>query len=128
MTDEGINNSNLSGEIVTLKNEQAPALRRLARLVDVEEAARRALKSGSLLFADIQCNQVDATGLALLRSLAAQGEGAVVDSEAVARQFPHKLDRTLDVLTRRELIEVVDTGYRFQVELTRRWFAQQVMG
>jgi hypothetical protein len=118
----------LCAEIVTLKNEQAPALRRLARLVDVEEAALRALNSGSLFFADIQCNQVDATGLALLRFLAVQGEGVVVGRKAVARQFPHQLDHTLDLLIRRELIEGVDTGYRFQVELTRRWFAQQVMG
>jgi hypothetical protein len=118
----------LCAEIVTLKNEQAPALRRLARLVDVEEAAWRALKGGSLFFADIQCNQVDATGLALLRFLAGQGEGVVVGREALAHQFPHQLDRTLDRLIRRELIEGVDTGYRFQVELTRRWFAQQVVG
>jgi hypothetical protein len=31
---------------------------------------------------------------------------------------------TLALLLRRELIEVVAGGYRFQVELIRRWFAR----
>jgi len=43
-----------------------------------------------------------------------------------ARHFPHELDRTLDLLTRCELIEPADGGYRFQVELIRRWFARWV--
>jgi hypothetical protein len=60
---------------------------------------------------------LDAAGLALLRFLAAQGKQAVVGPEA--------LDRTLDLLIRRELIEPVGEGYRVQVELIRRWFAQQ---
>jgi len=34
------------------------------------------------------------------------------------------LEHTLDLLIRRELIESADEGYRFQVELIRRWFAQ----
>jgi hypothetical protein len=115
----------LCAEIVALKNEQDPAIRRLARLADVEAAVPEALSHGSFFFADIQQNQVDAAGLALLRFLAAQGEGAVVSREALARQFPAELDRTLDLLTRRELIEPADGGYRFQVELIRRWFAQR---
>ena len=49
----------------------------------------------------------------------------MVSQEALARQFPDELDRTLDLLTRRELIEPANGGYRFQVELIRRWFAQQ---
>jgi hypothetical protein len=31
----------------------------------------------------------------------------------------------LDLLARCELIEPADGGYRFQVELIRRWFAQR---
>jgi len=42
----------------------------------------------------------------------------------LARYFPAESDRTLDLLTRRELIEPTDEGYRFQVELIRRWFAR----
>jgi len=87
----------------------------------VGAAVPEALSHGSFFFADIQQNQVDAAGLALLRFLAAQGEGAVVSREDLARQFPDELDRTLDLLTRRELIEPANGGYRFQVELIRRW-------
>ena len=66
------------GEIVALKNEQEVAVRRLARLADVEAAVAEALSHGSFFFADIERNQVDADGLALLRVLAAQGEGAAM--------------------------------------------------
>jgi hypothetical protein len=116
----------LCAEIVTLKNEQYPAVRRLARLSDVEAAVPEALSSGSFFFADIERNQVDASGLALLRFMAAQGEGAVVSPEDLASQLPDgdDLDQALVLLTQRELIEAADGGCRFQVELIRRWFAQ----
>ena len=116
----------LCAEIVALKNEQAPAVRRLARLADVEVAVPEALSHGSFFFADIQCNQMDAAGLAVLRCLAAQGEGGMVSRENLARQLsnPDDLDRALGLLVRRELIEAAQGGYRFQVELIRRWFAQ----
>lgn len=120
----------LCAEIVALKNEQPPAVRRLARLDDVEAAAPEALSHGSFFFADIERNQVNAAELALLRFLAAQGEGAMVSPEIIARQFPggngneDELYRALDLLVRRELIERTGAGYRFQVELIRRWFVR----
>ncbi len=115
----------LCAEIVSLKNEQDPTVRRLGRLADVEAAIPKALISGSFFFANIERNQVDPTGLALLRCLAVQEEGAVVSRETLARHIeqPLELDQTLTLLTRRELIEAVEGGYRFQVELIRRWFA-----
>ena len=86
----------------------------------------QALNHGSFFFADIAYSQIDDLGLALLRFLAAQGEGAVVGREALTRQCPASLAQTLALLTRRELIEAVEGGYRLQVELIRRWFAQPV--
>lgn len=114
----------LCAEIVVLKNEQDPSIRRLATLADVEEAVSEALSSGQMFFLDIQNNQVNADGLAILRFLAAQGEGALVNKETLSREFPDNLDSTLDLLLRRELIEPVGDRYRFQVELIRRWFAK----
>ncbi|GAB4540915.1 MAG: hypothetical protein Kow0063_31230 [Anaerolineae bacterium] len=115
-------------EIVALKNEQDSSIRRLARLADVEAAVPRALNSGSFFFADIQQNQIDEAGLALLRFLASQGEGAVVGRDVLARhsqaRTPAELDPTLALLLKRDLIETVKGGYRFQVELVRRWFKQ----
>jgi hypothetical protein len=113
----------LCAEVVALKNEQEPAARRLARLEDIEAAVPAALQSGSFFFADIQRNQVDDQGRALLRFVAAQGPGATVARADLARQIDGAPDITLDLLTRRELIEPVDGGFRFQVELLRRWFA-----
>lgn len=91
----------------------------------MEAAAPEVLSHGSFFFADIQQNQIDAAGLTSVRFLAAHGEGAVASREALARHLPNELDHTLDLLTRRELIEPADGGYRFQVALIRRWFAQR---
>ncbi len=119
-------------EIVTLKNEHPPVAtegdsggRRLACLADVEAAVLRALDSSSFFFADIEQNQIDEAGLVLLRFMATYGEGAVVSQDALARhvkKHPAGLEQTLALLLRRDLIEAVGTGYRFQVELIRRWF------
>lgn len=114
----------LCAEIVALKNEQDPSIRRLASLADVEEAVSEALSSGSFFFADIDRNQVDAAGLAILRFLAAKGEGATVSQETLCCEFPDNVDSSLDALLRRDLIEPVGDCYRFQVELIRRWFAK----
>jgi len=114
----------LCGEIVALKNEQDPSIRRLATLVDVEAAIPQALSSGSFFFADIQNNQVNATELAILRFLAVQGEKAIVRRKTISQRFPDECDRSLNLLLQRELIEETDNGYRFQVELIRRWFTR----
>jgi hypothetical protein len=65
------------------------------------------------------------TGLALLRFLARQDRLTVVNGEAIAPQFPEGSDQTIELLTRREVIEQINGGYRFRVELIRRWFAQE---
>jgi len=116
----------LCGEIVTLKNEQSPSERRLACLADVEAAVPRALSGGSLFFANIE-HERGRAGVALLRFLASQGEGAVVSKPDLARhsEHPDDFEQTLAALLRLELIEPAnDSGYRFQVELIRRWFTQ----
>ena len=61
----------------------------------------------------------------MLRCLAGAGENAVVRPERIAEQVPPtELDRVLAQLRQHELIETVEGGYRFQVELIRRWFVQ----
>jgi len=109
----------LCAEIVALKNEQEPAVRRLATLTDVETAVSEALTHGSFFFADIQQNQVDAAGLSLLCHLAAQGEGAMLTEADAAIH-----EQALAGLRQRELIELVNGRYRFQVPMMQRWFAQ----
>jgi len=113
----------LCAEIVALKNEQNPSVRRLANLTDVEAGIPGAFSSGVLFFADIQNNQVDAAGLAILRFIAAQGEGAIVTRKTLS-QFPDVGESTLNLLLQRELIEEVEEGYGFQVELIRQWFTK----
>jgi hypothetical protein len=79
------------------------------------------LQSGRFLLADIQNNEVDATGQAILCFIAAQGEGAIVSRQTLLQQFPDA-DIIFNLLLQRKLIEEVDDGYRFQVEFIRRWF------
>ena len=114
----------LCSEIVIVKNEQDPSVRRLARLSDVETALPLALEHGSFFFADIERNQLDPAALAVLRFIAAQGERTIVQRDTLARQCPDNLDQALALLTRRELIESSNGGFHFQVELIRRWFAR----
>jgi hypothetical protein len=116
----------LCAEIVALKNEHAPAVRRLSRVADVEAAVPDALSHGSFFFADIQRNQVNAEGLALLQQLARQGEDAITTPTRLQQWLADDAQRVqlLNALMRRELIEKIDGGYRFQVELVRRWFEQ----
>jgi hypothetical protein len=114
----------LCAEIVALKNEQEPALRRLAHLADVEAAIPAALGHGSLFFADIQRNQLDQAALEVLRFIAKRGEGALTTLETLGPYYSPHLAETLALLIRRQLIEPTGPGYRFQVELIRRWFAK----
>lgn len=113
----------LCHELVLLKNRQAPARRRLASVADVEEAAAQALGVGRLFFEDVERNQVNENGRLLLRFIARQGENALVDTAELAAQVGEELQETLAQLQLRDLVEEDDGGYRFQVELIRRWFA-----
>jgi len=120
----------LCSEIVALKNEQPAAVRRLARVTDVEAALPEALSHGSFFFTDIEQNQVDGDGLALLRFIARQGEGAVVPRDLLIRSLsemgltPPQLEASIAAVMKRELLEEAGAGLRFQVELIRRWFAR----
>jgi hypothetical protein len=113
----------LCAEIVALKNDQTPERRRLADAVDVDTAVDAALDSGDMFFADIAYNQLDGDGVALLRQIAAAGEGAVVPPAGLGSQ-PNPLEGALGQLMRLDLIETCDGGHRVQVELIRRWFAR----
>lgn len=113
-------------ELVTLKNEQDIAARRLVCQADVETAASRALTSGSFFFADIRQNQINEAALTLLHALAARGEGAVTPRSELVKYSTDtaELEQALVLLQQRDLIEGVNAGYRFQVELIRRWFEE----
>jgi hypothetical protein len=99
----------LCSEIVALKNEQAPAVRHLACLADVEAA----LSHGSFFFVDIQSNQLDAVALKLVRFMASQAERVAIDSGTLSYHFPTNLDQTLALLTRRQLIEPAGSKLSF---------------
>jgi hypothetical protein len=120
----------LCAEIVALKNEQLPAVRRSARLIDVEEAVPKALDHGSFFFADVKQNQVDESGAALLRTLAFLAEETAAVSrenlvDSVAAFLPStELTPVLTRLRQRELVEQQNGAFRFQVELIRRWFRE----
>jgi hypothetical protein len=98
-------------EIVCLKNEQDRKSRHEAVVDDVETAADRTLQHGSLFFQDIALNQLSPEARLLAMRIARGDDGACSDGDA------------LNLLLRRDVLEPSDKGYRFQVELIRRWFA-----
>lgn len=110
--------------IIEGKNRQPPEHRRHVGRADVAAVIPEALQRGSFFFADIERNQTDAAGRALLRALAQQGEGAVLPMAAIAQMLPEEAALVVANLLRRELIEAVAGGYRFNVELIRRWFLE----
>jgi hypothetical protein len=113
----------LCGEIVQLKEGQTVDKRLYVQVEEVELAIPMALQSGSFFFADIEKNQIDDNGRAILHFLAAKGEGAFVSQETLLAQFSTDLAKTLKRLLQRELIEEQEKkSYRFQIELVRRWF------
>jgi hypothetical protein len=118
----------LCAEIVALKNDQDPSIRRLATLADVEAAIPAALEHGSMFFSDIERNQLDAQSLQVLRYFAQQGEGAIISSADLAAHFTERaeiaesISGSIELLLRRELIETRPSGYSIQLELIRRWF------
>jgi hypothetical protein len=117
----------LCSEIVALKNEHPVDSRRIACLQDVEKALIYAIESGSMFFGDIEYNQVNQVGRDMLRFLAHQGEGAVLDYETLIMQCDNDEPAAVDafaLLQRRDVIEPAEGGYRFQVEMIRRWFAR----
>lgn len=108
-------------QIVAYKNEQDPKVRRWATVSDVEAAVPEALSQGSIFFFDLR-NQVDAEGQRMLRLLALEGAGVAVRTDHLFMKFGNFFQETLEQLLHREIIEPVEDGYRFQVELVRRWF------
>jgi len=114
----------LCSEVVSLKNEQEPSIRRLARVADVEEAVPEAISHGSLFFADIERNQLDSQGLELLCYMASKGKEYITTTSELAAQLGEDTEPTLAAVLRRDLIEPANDGYRFKIELIRRWFSK----
>jgi hypothetical protein len=112
----------LCQEIVTLKNEQALAQRRLVHRDDVEASIAQALQVHENYFR-YQRSQFDENAQKVLRHIATLGPHAVASHGALLSIFGDQLDAALNRLLRRDLLEECDEGYRFQVELVRRYLA-----
>ena len=97
---------------------------------DLFETFKQMVQDGrSLIFISHKLHEVLTLSdrITVLRNGRVTGQTDPCDTnrEKLAHHFPDELDLTLALLTRRELIELTDVGYRFQVELIRRWFAQK---
>ncbi len=114
----------ICAEIVSIKNKQNIVERRFANLSDVEAAVPGALQHGRFFFADIANNQVNSKGAHLLKYIAAKGEFVVVSKEELLAQCTNseEFEEIMLKLAQRELLEPLGDGYRFQVEIIRRWF------
>jgi hypothetical protein len=84
-------------EIVELKNRQSPLQRLLVTIDDVDTAIPNALQTGDFFFADI-ANQVGATGLAVLKLIAENGQNSLMYRSILEQQQFDSLDETLALL------------------------------
>ena len=115
-------------EIVAYKNRQSPAQRHLTTVADVEAAVPAMLVRGQQFFADIELNQVDATGRALLRWLAQQGAGSMATADQLAANLPAaQFPQTVQQLVQRNLLQEHNGAFGFMVEVVRRWFEQDAL-
>lgn len=112
----------LCKEIVYLKNAQVVSSRYLICQNDVEAAIPQVLQQGAAIFTHlVHC--LPKPAVQLLRLLAQHGENASMSTEDLAQQCRQdSLAPLLANLVVQELLELTPTGYRFQVELIRRWF------
>lgn len=110
----------LCKEIVRLKNEQLRQFRELAHIEDVEAAVAPALENGRTFFIHL----ADRTALEkeILHFLAIQGENITVNPDLLCREVPTANVTILQTLVQNGLLVFTSMGYRFQVELIRRWF------
>lgn len=113
-------------EIVALKNRHQDEQRVLATIADVEAAVPAMLVRGQQFFADIELNQIDEHGRALLSWLANQGAGySAAEPELVNVVPSSKIEETLRNLVLRRLLEKRGDSFYFHVEAIRRWFATE---
>ncbi|MBK8932095.1 MAG: hypothetical protein IPM76_07210 [Chloroflexi bacterium] len=70
---------------------------------------------------------MDRVGREVLRLMASHDESEATPRRELVAFVPSlmALEESLLHLQQRELIETVEGGYRFQVELVRRWFAER---
>ncbi len=107
-------------ELVMLKNTQPVGARYLTAPADVEAAAARALETGGFFFTDL-ISRVPEPAAAMLRHLAGLGQGACLPATDWRAAFPDDFDAQVVALLQRDIIETTSRGYRFQVELVRRF-------
>ncbi|GAP09585.1 predicted ATPase [Bellilinea caldifistulae] len=112
-------------ELVMLKNEQPLASRFRVSSADLEEALQRAHRANMIFFNDLAHNQLSPLAASMAIALARQGAAAYLSADEWQQIFPTYSASGLADLLRRDVIEAVNGGYRFQVEFIRRWFAEQ---
>lgn len=112
----------LGKEIVYLKNSQTVSTRYFIQPHDVETAIPQVLQHGAAIFTHL-AHRLPLPETQLLHLLARQGENVSMSTEDLAQYCDkNKLATSLTHLVEQELLELTPIGYRFQVELIRRWF------
>lgn len=112
-------------ELVNYKNEQNQNIRLNVTSDEIEQAAQRALVSGGFFFGDIAYQQVQPKGREALCYLASRSTPEhPLPEEDWRRACPENFEQHLATFLRRDLVENTPAGYRFQVEMVRRWINQ----
>ncbi|HZU86670.1 MAG TPA: AAA family ATPase [Anaerolineaceae bacterium] len=108
-------------ELIQYKNSQPLAQRFMVTPEDIETILPGALKGGDFYIQAIK-SELPIDGLYMLAMLAQKGRYSWIDAQEWCAAFPNNFDHHLRTLLQLDLIEpVFENGYRFQIELVRRW-------
>ena len=110
-------------EIILYKNEQPPASRYFVTRNDLKAVMPNLFSAADFFFATIEAELKHIGLLDFLRILATYEEGAVIGAEELSQKVAGEVEEQLVQLTELELIEEVAGGFRFKIELLRRYFA-----
>lgn len=111
-------------ELVATKNKADSAQRLLATVADVEAVVPDTLERGQQFFADIELNQLDDDGRAMLMWLAKRGADYCATDAELAQVIDEEqqLSEVIRRMVQRSIVEHRADGVAFQVELIRCWF------
>jgi hypothetical protein len=107
-------------ELVNLMNDKSELL---ARIADVNQALDSALVSGAAYFKEVWQSPESSDSRRKVMAAIARTKGKPVSERSLLRGGK---PQDIKLLADHDVIEKTDAGYRFKVELVRRWIEKQI--
>ncbi len=114
----------IGNQLIPMKKHQPPPSRFLVLSSEVDKCIDEAVRSSATIYQQIlEDDETDNACNIILRFIAALGEGERVKESVLINEFGDNVKPILYHLRKRQLLDMVNGEWQFQVELMRRWFA-----